>query len=119
MNRRSSQRGSVVVLSMILVCAAVVMCLGVARVGLASVLRTRAENAADSVALAAADQLALGNGSAAAKQVAAEVAHDNGAKLLECDCEGSAAEVAVELDLDVPIAGFPAIQGRSRAEVGS
>lgn len=117
MSGARSERGSVTVLSIILVVMAAALLFGVARLGLAAVLRTRVENAADASALAAADQLALGHSPTDAREAAVATARDNGAVLLECSCEGLSAEVAVELDVSVPLLGFPAVQGRARAEV--
>jgi secretion/DNA translocation related TadE-like protein len=114
--RPRDQRGSVSVLSIIVVVLAAALMFGVARVGLAAVLRTRAENAADAAALAAADQLALGHSTADAWDAAAATARANGAHLLQCSCSGAAAEVAVALDVTLPF-GFPVVQGRARAEV--
>lgn len=118
MNQRT-QRGSVTVISIALVIISAALLLGVARVGLASVLRTRAANAADAAALAAADQLALGFDSERARAAAAGVAADNGTVLVECDCDGAAAEVVVRFVFSVPIPGFPIVEARARAEVDS
>ncbi len=113
-----ADRGSVTVLSTILLVMALALAYGIVRVGAAAALRTRAENAADAAALAAADQLALGHGGAQARVAAEEIARSNGARLLVCDCDGMAAEVVVELIDGVPLVGFPDIQARARAEVG-
>ncbi len=112
------QDGAVAVFAMVLVIVTVVLAYGVARVGLAAVLRTRAEGAADAAALAAADRLALGGGEAEARADASAVASANGARLVVCDCRGNSAEVVVELTARVPVVGFPAIRARSRAEIG-
>jgi len=114
---RRDESGSVTVLMAVAVVVAGLLCYGVARVGVAAVLRTRAENAADAAALAAADRLALGEGSQAARAAADATARDNMARLVECDCTGGAAEVVVELDVGVPIPGFPPVQARARAEI--
>lgn len=114
---RGRQRGSVTVIAILLVMISAALLLGVARVGLATVLRTRAANAADAAALAAADQLALGFDPARAYAAAEATAADNGAVLVECECQGSAAEVVVRFAFSVPIPGFPDVEARARAEV--
>jgi hypothetical protein len=76
---------------------ALVLCLGIARVGAATVLKARADTAADAAALAGADALALGQAPGAAKAAARAAATDNGARLVSCSCAGAAAEVVVEI----------------------
>ena len=91
---------------------AVTMLLGgaVARLGGAAVERSRANNAADAAALAAAGQLALGRSPADACAVARSTSADNGARMLTCRPAGSAAEVTVVLG---------AARARARADVGA
>ena len=74
---------------------AAVLCLGVARVGAAAVLASRAGTAADAAALAGADALALGRSPAAALAAARAAASDNGARLVSCTCRDGSAEVVV------------------------
>ena len=76
---------------------AVVLCLGIGRVGGAAVLQARAETAADAAALAGADALALGGGSSDAVRAARAVATLNRARLVSCSCAGEAAEVVVQI----------------------
>jgi secretion/DNA translocation related TadE-like protein len=102
------QRGSVTVMMVAAIALAAVMMVGVARVGGAAGRRARADNAADAAALAAADQLALGQGAHAAVGAARSTAEANGARLTSCECDGTAAEVAV-------VVGDAT--GRARAEV--
>jgi len=90
-----------------------VLTVAAGRLGTALVGRARAETAADAAALAAADQLALGRGSAAAAAAARETAASNGAELSSCRCEGNAAEVVVELDLGL----LGTARGRAKAAV--
>jgi secretion/DNA translocation related TadE-like protein len=116
MTRRRDD-GAVTVAMTIAVVLAGLLLYGVARVGVASVLRARAENAADAAALAAADRLALGATAADARAAAATVARANGATLLECSCGGTSAEVVVQLAGDAPVPWLPAVQARARAEV--
>jgi hypothetical protein len=86
-----------------------VVAIAVAKLGRGAVDAARAQSAADAAALAAADQLALGHDSQAAARTASSTAHENGARLLTCDCGGSVAEVEVEIR--------GRARARSRAEV--
>ena len=74
---------------------AAVLCLGVARVGAAAILASRAGTASDAAALAGADALALGRSSSAALAAAQAAASDNGARLVWCTCRDGSAEVVV------------------------
>ena len=74
---------------------AALLCLGVARVGAAAILASRAGTAADAAALAGADALALGRSPAAALAAARAGASDNGARLVSCTCRDGSAEVVV------------------------
>jgi secretion/DNA translocation related TadE-like protein len=94
---RSRERGNVSIVALAGVGLAIVLCLGVARVGAAATLKARADTAADAAALAAADSLALGQSPAGAVRAARVAAADNGARLLSCACEGISAEVVVEI----------------------
>ena len=94
-----------------------VLATGAARLGSALVGRARAEAAADATALAAADRLALGDGSAAARAAADGTAASNDARLLSCDCSGTTAEVVVEVDVPAWGAWFGPARGRAKAEV--
>jgi secretion/DNA translocation related TadE-like protein len=87
--------------------------LGVSRLGGAIIGRARADTAADAAALAAADSLALGRGTAAAVDAARVTAASNGAHLVSCSCAGTSAEVVVDLDLGV----LGTARGRAKAEV--
>jgi len=89
-----------------------VLAMGAARLGGALIGRARAESAADAAALAAADRLALGDGSAAAR-----TASSNDARLVSCDCSGTTAEVVVEVDVPAWGALFGPARGRAKAEV--
>jgi secretion/DNA translocation related TadE-like protein len=91
--------------------------LGIARVGAATVLRGRADNAADAAALAAADALALGKGAGAAARAAAQTAAQNGAALVSCDCDGDSAEVVVSITPNAALRLPHSVIGRARAEV--
>ena len=97
LRRADSERGNVSVLMVAGVGLAVVLCLGVARVGEATILAARADTAADAAALAGADALALGMSSSAAVAAAQAAAFDNGAQLVSCTCRDGSAEVVVAL----------------------
>jgi secretion/DNA translocation related TadE-like protein len=107
---RRREHGSVAVVTTGAVALAVVLMIGIARVGSAAVVRARADSAADAAALAAADALASGKSSGDAMADAADTARANGARLVSCDCAGTAAEVVV-------VADPGAVKGRARAEV--
>jgi secretion/DNA translocation related TadE-like protein len=91
--------------------------MGAARLGGALVGRARADTAADAAALAAADALALGDGAAAAQAAAHATAARNGARLVSCACEGTTAEVVVEVDLPALGALGTAAEGHAKAAV--
>ena len=91
------ERGNVSVMALAVVGLALVLCLGVARVGAAVVLQSRADTAADAAALAGADALALGATPRAAIDAARGEAVANGAQLVSCSCSGDVAEVSVTI----------------------
>ena len=103
----SSERGNVSVIAVAGVGLALILCLGVARVGSAVVLKARADNAADAAALAGADALALGHSASVATHDARVAASENGARLLECACSGDVAEVTVVLAGEVGRGAWP------------
>jgi hypothetical protein len=74
---------------------ALVFCIGIARVGNAALLQSRADTAADAAALAGADVLAVGGSAEAAIRAARAAAASDRARLVSCSCEGAAAEVVV------------------------
>jgi secretion/DNA translocation related TadE-like protein len=108
----TNQRGNVSIIALAGVALAFVCCIGVARVGAAVVLQSRADTAADAAALAGADSLALGYSSRDATQAASAAASDNGARLVACSCSGDTAEVTVEIDREIGAA-----HGHARADV--
>jgi secretion/DNA translocation related TadE-like protein len=91
------ERGAVSILMVAVVGIAVMLCLGIGRVGGAAVLQARADTAADAAALAGADALALGRPPADAVRSARSAALLNGAQLVSCTCAGDTAEVEVRL----------------------
>lgn len=94
---RQPEFGNVSVIALAGVGLALVCCLGIAKVGAAVVLQSRADAAADAAALAGADALALGRTPAAAIEAASGAAGDNGARLVSCSCAGAVAEVVVRM----------------------
>ena len=108
----AKERGNVSIIALAGIALAFVLCIGVARVGAAVVLQSRADTAADAAALAGADALALGSSARAATRAAAAAAADNGARLVECSCTGVVAEVTVEIDREIGRA-----HGHARADV--
>jgi secretion/DNA translocation related TadE-like protein len=104
----ANERGSVAIMSLAGIGLALVLCLGVARVGGAVVLQSRADSAADAAALAAADALALGHSSREATAAARSAAGENDARFVSCSCSGDAAEVIVRIGR---------AHGRARAEI--
>jgi secretion/DNA translocation related TadE-like protein len=105
-NTPGKDRGAVSVLMVAGLALALVLMLGVARLGHAASDKARAETAADAAALAAAGAIARGGGdpNAAARSAAAE----NGGRLVRCDCGGRTPTVTVSLG---------AATVRARAEV--
>ena len=111
------ERGGVSIVMLGVLVVGLALTLGAARLGSALVGRARADTAADAAALAAADALALGQGSVAARTAARDTATSNGARLKSCACEGTTAEVVVEVDIPaLALLAGPA-RGRAKAEV--
>lgn len=111
-----AERGSVAVLACGLIAVAIVLAIAVVTLGGAVVLAGRAEAAADSAALAAADAVALGRSSVACA-AARVVAETDEAHLVECHLELQAVEVVVELDGVGPVALGRTVRSRARAEI--
>ncbi len=111
------ERGGVSIVMLAVLVVGLVLAMGAARLGGALIGRARAEAAADAVALAAADRLALGDGTGAAHQAAYQTAATNEARLVSCDCSGTTAEVVVEVDVPAWGALFGPARGRAKAEV--
>lgn len=93
MRPKPDQRGNVSVLVVAVAAVAIVLCVALAHFGSVVVEKSRAENAADAAALAAADGLALGRTPVQACADAGSIAADNGARLLTCRSRGSANSV--------------------------
>jgi secretion/DNA translocation related TadE-like protein len=111
---RAKERGAATVVMTALLALAVIVCVGVARLGAAAVASARADAAADAAALAAADMLALDRGIGAAQAAARETAGANGARLTRCAC--SAPVVTVTVVVRAPVLGSAA-RANARAEV--
>ena len=94
---RSDERGNVSVLVVAVIVVAFLVCSAVARLGNAAAEKSRANNAADAAALAAAGGLALGALPAEACAAARQIAAANGARVLTCRCPASFAEVTVAM----------------------
>jgi secretion/DNA translocation related TadE-like protein len=91
----SRESGNVTVLVTAAIVVAVLLGTAVARLGSAVAEKSRANNAADAAALAAAGELASGRTPATACATARRTAADNGARLLTCQWGDSAAVVTV------------------------
>ena len=116
--RSRCERGSAAVLSVATVGIGVLLILGLGRIAGAMVMQARADAAADAAALAAADALALGRGAPAAAEAARATAADNGAVLVECECDGLSAEVIVSVTPPAgPLGAFGPARSRARAEI--
>lgn len=89
---RRDVRGNVSVLVIAVMVVAFLLCTTVARLGRGVAEKSRANNAADAAALAAADGLASGAPPADACAAARQTAADNGARLLTCRCRALSAE---------------------------
>jgi len=110
------EHGNVSVMALAGVGLALVLCLGVAKVGAAVVLQSRADSAADAAALAGADALAFGHLPRVAVDAARAAAADNDASLVSCSCSGDVAEVVVRIGRAHGRARA-VIDGRSRAAI--
>jgi secretion/DNA translocation related TadE-like protein len=102
-------RGNVSVLVAAVIVVALLLTTAVARLGGAVAEKSRANNAADAAALAAAGELASGRTPADACRVARRTAADNGARLLACHPGADAVVVTV---------GRGDARAVARAEVG-
>lgn len=110
-----SQHGSVTVVAAAIIIIGLVLAIGVVKVGGFVSERAHAAAAADAVALAAADELALGHGPLAAWLAAGIAAIENHVELVDCVCEGDQAKVEVALRSRFPVVGR--IHAHARATV--
>jgi secretion/DNA translocation related TadE-like protein len=109
--------GSAGVLLCGVVAVAAVLTLGLGRVATAGLAVSRAQTAADAAALAAAGELAAGRTRGEAERIASLTASANGARLLRCDCEGSAVIVAVTVTLPASGPASGLVRAAARAEL--
>jgi len=93
------EHGSVSVVLVAGVAAALVMTMGVADVAKVLAARSRARTAADAAALAAAQELAFSTGADPAT-IAADYAARNGAALTSCDCAPGSLDANVRVTAD-------------------
>jgi secretion/DNA translocation related TadE-like protein len=94
-SRRADCRGNVSILVTAVIVVAVLLATAVARLGSAVAEKSRANNAADAAALAAAGDLGRGRPPAHACALARRTAADNGARLLSCHSDAAAVVVTV------------------------
>ncbi len=109
---RGDTRGNVSMLVIAVIVLSVLLCTAVARLGSGVVEKSRANNAADAAALAAAGGLALGRLPADACAVARDTAADNGARVLTCRCHAAKQTAVAEVTVAMGDA-----RARARAEV--
>jgi secretion/DNA translocation related TadE-like protein len=114
-SRRRGGQGSVTVVMTAVVVLGLVLGFVVLEVGAFVSQRSRASAAADAAALAAADQLAQGLGPGAAAAAAANIAIQNGARLVRCVCDALDAVVTVSFSSRLPL--VPPIVAHARAVV--
>jgi secretion/DNA translocation related TadE-like protein len=114
------QRGSVTIVAAGLLVLSLALSLGVADLARVLVASARAQAAADSAALAAAQELAL-SGVRDPADVATEYAARNGASLVTCSCHDDGFEATVEVRVPVGslllFADDRSITSSARAEV--
>jgi secretion/DNA translocation related TadE-like protein len=96
----NAERGSVSLAAAGLCVLGLVLALGVADLGEVLLARSRARAAADSAALAAAQELALATGAEPAA-LAADYAARNGAQLTSCACSIGSFEASVTVSVQV------------------
>ena len=98
--RLHGERGSVTIVTAGIVAIMVVLTLGAADLGAVLVARERARAAADSAALAAAQELAMPSTSSP-QDLAADYAERNGGSLVSCSCEPGTQEAGVGVSIPV------------------
>ena len=116
----SSDRGSVSIVLAAGILVVLVMTLGVADLARVLAVRSQARTAADTAALAAAQELALPSGMDPS-MLAADYAAANGATLVSCACVAGTWEVIVVVEMSVGrlrlIPGSRTVTARARAVV--
>lgn len=117
---RTDERGSVTIVLVALLGMVMVIGMGLADVVVAVAAATRAQDAADTAALAAAQEIAMPTGRSPA-EMAAEYAARNASSLISCHCDPATFEAVVTVR--VPVGGlllFPDdrfVDARARAVV--
>jgi secretion/DNA translocation related TadE-like protein len=111
------EAGSAGVLLCGVVAVTAVLMLGLGRLATAVLATSRAQTAADAAALAAAGELAAGRSVGEAERIASLTASANGARLLRCDCGGSAVIVAVTVTLSASGPASRLVRAAARAEL--
>ena len=118
-----SERGSVSIVAAAIMTIVAVMTLATADLAQVLVASGRAQAAADSAALAAAQELALPRSGSSPAQVATEYAVRNGGTLIECRCEIGSVEATVIAEVETGplllLLGERHVQARARAVVGT
>lgn len=113
------ERGSATVLVVVMVAVLVTAAVASAGIGGVLVARRQAASAADLAALAGAEVLQPGGGSAmagpSACAVSRAVAEDNGAQMSSCQVAGQEVLVEVEVEARVALGRPVAVTGRARA----
>lgn len=100
MSRVGDQRGSVTIVLVALLGVLLVFAMGLADLGSTVLAATRAQDAADAAALAAAQEIAMPAGRAPS-EVASEYAVRNGSSLVTCDCDPASFEAVVTVRVAV------------------
>jgi DNA topoisomerase-1 len=99
--RSDAERGSVSIVVVALMAVALVLAMGAADLARVLTGAARAQTAADSAALAAAQELAVGSSGSAPGDLAAEYAGRNDAVLTACSCDAGGTEAVVTVTVQV------------------
>ncbi len=122
MSGRRSERGAVSLVTAAVAGMALVLAMGAADVARVLVASARAQTAADSAALATAQELAIPSGRDPAA-VAADYAGKNGGSLVACRCDPGTFEATVTVSVGVGplvlVPGERAVEAAARAVVGT
>ena len=117
MTRPGGPRGSAGILLCAVVAVAAVLGAGLGRVSTGILAVSRAQTAADAAALAAAGEVATGRTAGDAERTASLTAAANGARLLRCECGGSAVTVGVSVALPFSGPASGLVRAAARAEL--
>jgi secretion/DNA translocation related TadE-like protein len=108
-----SERGSASLVAVAIVAVVMVLAIGASDLARVLIGSTKAQNAADAAALAAAQELAVSSGNDPA-DLAASYAAMNGAELLECRCAPGSFEALITVR--VPLASLATVPGDRSVE---